>query len=98
MPEIRGVPVVTISALQERGFDKMMDAVFATVEKWNARISTGQLNRWFEAGRRAKSAARSLRTADQDQICHAGAKPAADLRACSAINSIICRRATSAIS
>jgi GTP-binding protein len=25
-----------------------MDAVFAIVEKWNARISTGQLNRWFE--------------------------------------------------
>jgi GTP-binding protein len=48
LPEIRGVPLVTISALQERGFDKMMDALFGMVEKWNARISTGQLNRWFE--------------------------------------------------
>ncbi len=48
LPEIRGVPLVAISAFQERGFDKMMDAVFAMVEKWNIRISTGQLNRWFE--------------------------------------------------
>jgi GTP-binding protein len=49
LPEIRGVPVVTLSALQERGFDKLMEAVFATVEKWNSRISTGQLNRWLES-------------------------------------------------
>jgi GTP-binding protein len=49
LPEIRGVPVITLSALQERGFDKLMEAVFAMVEKWGARISTGQLNRWLEA-------------------------------------------------
>jgi GTP-binding protein len=49
LPEIRGVPVVTVSALQERGLDKLMAAVFAMIEKWGARVSTGALNRWLES-------------------------------------------------
>ena len=36
LPEIRGVPVVTISAKQERGVDKMMKAVFEAVDRWSA--------------------------------------------------------------
>lgn len=49
LPEIRGVTIVPISAQVEKGLDKLMEAVFAAVEKWNSRISTGQLNRWLEA-------------------------------------------------
>ncbi len=49
LPEIRGVPVVTISAKQEKGLDKLLDAVFGAMEKWGSRISTSQLNRWLEA-------------------------------------------------
>jgi len=49
LPEIRGVPVVTISAKQERGVDKMMKAVFEAVYRWSARITTSQLNRWLES-------------------------------------------------
>ncbi len=49
LPEIRGVPVVTLSAKQERGVDKMMKAVFEAVDRWSARITTSQLNRWLEA-------------------------------------------------
>ena len=49
LPEIRGVPVVTISAKQERGVDKMMKAVFEAVDRWSARITTSQLNRWLES-------------------------------------------------
>lgn len=48
LPEIRGVTIVPLSAQQEKGLDKLMEAVFAAVEKWNSRISTGQLNRWLE--------------------------------------------------
>ncbi|MFN0194789.1 MAG: ribosome biogenesis GTPase Der [Aestuariivirga sp.] len=48
LPEIRGVPVVTISALRERGIDKLMEHVFAAVQRWDQRITTGQLNRWLE--------------------------------------------------
>lgn len=49
LPEIRGVPVVTLSAKQERGLDKMMQAVVDTTATWGKRISTGQINRWLEA-------------------------------------------------
>ena len=48
LPEIRGVTIVPISAHQEKGLDRLMEAVFAAAEKWNTRISTGQLNRWLE--------------------------------------------------
>ena len=48
LPEIRGVPVVTISSKQERGVEKMMKAVFEAVDRWSARITTSQLNRWLE--------------------------------------------------
>jgi len=49
LPEIRGVPVVTLSARRERGLDKLMAAVFQAVERWNTRIATSQINRWLEA-------------------------------------------------
>lgn len=48
LPEIRGVTIVPVSAHQEKGLDRLMEAVFAAVKKWNTRISTGQLNRWLE--------------------------------------------------
>src|SRR5437870_9506471 len=48
LPEIRGVAIVPVSAHQEKGIDRLIEAVFAAVEKWNTRISTGQLNRWLE--------------------------------------------------
>jgi GTP-binding protein len=48
LPEIRGVAIVPLSAHQEKGLDRLMEAVFAAAEIWNSRISTGQLNRWLE--------------------------------------------------
>jgi GTPase len=49
LPEIRGVSVVPISAERGQGLDKLMEAVFAAVEKWQQRIPTAQLNRWLES-------------------------------------------------
>ena len=49
LPEIRGVPVVTLSSKQERGIDRLMKAVFEAVDRWSTRITTSQLNRWLEA-------------------------------------------------
>jgi len=49
LPEIRGVPVVTLSSKQERGIDRLMKAVFESVDRWSARITTNQLNKWLEA-------------------------------------------------
>ena len=48
LPEIRGVPVVTLSAKQERGLDKLLEAVLSAMERWNRRIPTSQVNRWLE--------------------------------------------------
>jgi GTP-binding protein len=48
LPEIRGVPVVPLSAKQERGIDKLLETVMQAMEKWNRRIPTAQLNRWLE--------------------------------------------------
>jgi GTP-binding protein len=48
LPEIRGVTVVTLSAKQERGLDKLMQAVVDAVAVWSRRIPTAQINRWLE--------------------------------------------------
>lgn len=48
LPEIRGVPVVTLSSKQERGIDKLLETVLGAMEKWNRRIPTSQVNRWLE--------------------------------------------------
>jgi GTPase len=48
LPEIRGVPVVTLSAMQGRGIDKLMKAVLDADRRWNIRITTSKLNRWLE--------------------------------------------------
>ncbi len=47
MPDVRGVPVVTLSALTGRGVDRLMPAVFAAYDVWNRRVPTGRLNRWL---------------------------------------------------
>lgn len=48
LAQLRGVPVVPISALYGRGLDQLMRAADGAFEKWNTRISTGRLNRWLE--------------------------------------------------
>ena len=48
LAQSRGVAVVPLSGLTGRGLDKLMPAVRAAHERWNRRIPTGELNRWFE--------------------------------------------------
>ena len=47
LPQLRGVPLVTISGLQGRNIDRLMNAIFAVEKKWNTHISTARLNRWL---------------------------------------------------
>ena len=47
LPQIRGVPLVTCSALTGQGCNKLMPAVLDVYKKWNIRVSTSQLNRWL---------------------------------------------------
>ncbi|AHE56970.1 ribosome biogenesis GTPase Der [Sphingomonas sanxanigenens] len=48
LAQVKGLPVLTVSAVTGRGLDQMLKAAFETREAWSRRVSTGQLNRWFE--------------------------------------------------
>lgn len=47
LTQAEGVPTVTISALKNEGLDKLMRAVFKVYDRWNIRIPTAPLNKWF---------------------------------------------------
>jgi len=47
--QLKGVPVVAVSALTGEGLDRLMQAVIDAHEVWNKRVPTAALNRWFEA-------------------------------------------------
>ncbi len=48
MPQVRGVPCITMSALAGKGLGRLMDAVIEQHKTWNRRISTSKLNQWLE--------------------------------------------------
>jgi len=48
LAQVKGVPLLTVSAVTGRGIDQLLTAAHETREAWSKRISTGQLNRWFE--------------------------------------------------
>ncbi|KAK9287395.1 hypothetical protein L1049_015814 [Liquidambar formosana] len=47
IPQVTGIPVVFISALEGRGRIPVMRQVIDTYEKWCLRLSTARLNRWL---------------------------------------------------
>ncbi len=47
LPQLRGVPLVTLSGLTGRNIDRLMEAIFAIEKVWNSHISTAKLNRWL---------------------------------------------------
>lgn len=47
LSQVRGIPLVTISALTGQRLDQLMQAVFDIYEVWNRRVATGSLNRWL---------------------------------------------------
>jgi GTPase len=46
--QVRGVPLLTISAATGKGIDELLQAAFDTRAAWSQRVTTGKLNRWFE--------------------------------------------------
>jgi GTP-binding protein len=48
LSQLKGVPVLTVSAKTGKGIDVLIDAAFELREQWDMRIPTGELNRWFE--------------------------------------------------
>ncbi|MBA3577018.1 MAG: ribosome biogenesis GTPase Der, partial [Sphingomonas sp.] len=49
LAQLKGVPVLTVSALTGKGIDQLLGAAFELREQWSRRITTAELNRWFEA-------------------------------------------------
>ncbi|GGM11500.1 ribosome biogenesis GTPase Der [Pseudooceanicola nanhaiensis] len=47
LPQLRGAPLVTVSAKTGRGLDRLHKAIVKAHETWNRRVTTGQLNRWL---------------------------------------------------
>ena len=47
LTQAEGIPTVTISALKNEGLDKLMSAVLKVYERWNLRVPTAPLNKWF---------------------------------------------------
>ncbi|MDF0597082.1 ribosome biogenesis GTPase Der [Psychromarinibacter halotolerans] len=48
LPQLRGAPLITVSALTGKGLDRLHAAVLKAHEVWNRRVSTARLNRWLE--------------------------------------------------
>ncbi|AEI94892.1 MULTISPECIES: ribosome biogenesis GTPase Der [Roseobacter] len=47
LPQLRGAPLVTVSARTGRGLDRLHTAILRAYEVWNRRVTTAQLNRWL---------------------------------------------------
>jgi len=47
LPQLAGVPLITVSALTGRGLDRLMAAVVNTYDIWNRRVPTAKLNKWL---------------------------------------------------
>jgi GTPase len=48
LAQMKGIPVVTLSALTGASVDKLLPVIRRAHEVWNTRVPTGELNRWFE--------------------------------------------------
>ncbi len=47
LPQLRGAPLVTVSAKTGKGLDRLHTAIMKAQAVWNRRVSTAQLNRWL---------------------------------------------------
>ena len=47
LPQVRGIPIIRLSALTGQNINKLIPAAFKIFEVWNQRISTGKLNQWL---------------------------------------------------
>jgi GTPase len=49
LAQVRGLPLVAVSARTGKGLDQMMGAAFSLRDAWSRRVPTAALNRWFDA-------------------------------------------------
>ena len=48
LSQLKDVPLLTVSAKTGKGIDQLLGAAFEIRDNWSRRVSTGELNRWFE--------------------------------------------------
>ncbi len=48
LAQVKGVPLLTVSARTGKGLDTLIGAAFEIREAWSKRVPTGILNRWFD--------------------------------------------------
>jgi GTPase len=49
LAQLRDVPLLTVSAKTGKGAEMILKVAFDLREAWSRRVTTGELNRWFEA-------------------------------------------------
>lgn len=47
LPQLKGAPLVTVSAKTGRGLDRLHTAILRAHDVWNRRVTTAALNRWL---------------------------------------------------
>ncbi|MBT2132882.1 ribosome biogenesis GTPase Der [Croceibacterium sp. LX-88] len=48
LAQLKGVPLLAVSAMTGKGLDQMLGAAFDLREQWSRRVPTAALNRWFD--------------------------------------------------
>ena len=49
LAQLKGVPLLAVSAMTGKGLDQMLAAAFDIREQWSRRVPTAALNRWFDS-------------------------------------------------
>ena len=49
LPQLKGAPLVTVSAKTGKGLDRLHNAILKAHEVWNRRVTTARLNQWLGA-------------------------------------------------
>jgi GTPase len=49
LSQLKGVPLLAVSAATGKGLDQMIRTAFVARDAWSRRVPTGILNRWFES-------------------------------------------------
>ena len=49
LPQLRGAPLVTVSARTGKGLDRLHAAILKAHDVWNRRVATARLNQWLAA-------------------------------------------------
>ena len=48
LSQLKGVTLLTLSGATGKGIDQLLAAAFEVRDAWSRRVTTGELNRWFE--------------------------------------------------